>query len=55
MDTKRILDITLGSLALALAAPILVGAAIAMRLSGDRGPFLYRARRVGEGASVSPS
>ncbi len=24
---------------------------MAMRLSGDRGPFLYRARRVGEGAS----
>ena len=52
MDSKRILDITLGTLALALAAPILAGAAIAMRLSGDRGPFLYRARRVGEGAQV---
>ena len=50
MDSKRILDITLGSLALSLAAPILAGAAIAMRLSGDRGPFLYRARRMGEGA-----
>lgn len=52
MDTKRILDITLGSFALALATPILAGAAMAMRVSGDRGPFLYRARRVGEGAHV---
>ena len=25
---------------------------MAMRLSGDRGPFLYRARRVGEGARL---
>ena len=39
----------LGSLALVLAVPILAGAAMAMRLSGDRGPFLYRARRMGEG------
>ena len=52
MDTKRIMDITLGSLALAFAMPILAGAAMAMRLSGDRGPFLYRARRVGEGAHL---
>ena len=52
MDTKRILDITLGSLALAVATPMLAGAAMVMRASGDRGPFLYRARRVGEGASV---
>lgn len=52
MDTKRILDISLGSLSLALAAPILAGAAIAMCLSGDRGPFFYRARRVGEGAQI---
>jgi lipopolysaccharide/colanic/teichoic acid biosynthesis glycosyltransferase len=50
LDSKRILDITLGSLALCLAAPILAAAAIAMRLSGDLGPFFYRARRVGEGA-----
>ncbi len=52
MDSKRILDITLGSLALAVAAPILAAAAIAMRLSGDRGPFFYQARRVGEGARI---
>jgi len=49
LDSKRIIDVTLSSVALALAAPILAGAAIAMRLSGDRGPFFYRARRVGEG------
>jgi lipopolysaccharide/colanic/teichoic acid biosynthesis glycosyltransferase len=44
------LDLGLGSLALAVATPILAGVALAMRMSGDRGPFLYRARRVGEGA-----
>ena len=52
MDSKRVLDVTVGSLAMAVAAPILAGVAMAMRLSGDRGPFLYRARRVGEGASI---
>jgi lipopolysaccharide/colanic/teichoic acid biosynthesis glycosyltransferase len=52
LDSKRVLDITLGSMALAFAAPVLGVAAIAMRLSGDRGPFLYRALRVGEGATV---
>jgi lipopolysaccharide/colanic/teichoic acid biosynthesis glycosyltransferase len=52
VDSKRALDVTLGSLALALATPILAGVAMAMRLSGDRGPFLYRARRVGERASM---
>jgi len=52
VDSKRVLDVTVGSLAMALAAPVLAGVAMAMRLSGDRGPFLYRARRVGEGASI---
>lgn len=52
MNSKRVLDVTVGSLGLALATPILAGVAMAMRLSGDRGPFLYRARRVGEGASI---
>jgi lipopolysaccharide/colanic/teichoic acid biosynthesis glycosyltransferase len=46
------MDLTLGSLALAFAVPILAGVAMAMRLSGDRGPFLYRARRVGEGVHL---
>lgn len=52
MDSKRALDITIGSLALALATPILAGVAMAMRVSGDRGPFLYRARRTGERAEL---
>ena len=52
MDSKRALDVTVGLLALALATPVLAGVAMAMRLSGDCGPFLYRARRVGQGASV---
>jgi lipopolysaccharide/colanic/teichoic acid biosynthesis glycosyltransferase len=52
MDSKRALDVTVGLLALALATPVLAGVAMAMRLSGDRGPFLYRARRVGEGATI---
>lgn len=52
MDSKRVLDVTVGSIALAFAAPVLGGVAMAMRMSGDRGPFLYRARRVGEGATI---
>jgi len=49
MDTKRALDLGLGSLALAGALPVLLAVALAMRLTGDDGPFLYRARRVGPG------
>jgi len=52
VDSKRALDVTVGSLGLALAIPVLAGVAIAMRLSGDRGPFIHRARRVGQSASV---
>ena len=52
MGSKRTLDLILGSVALVIATPILVGVALAMRLSGDRGPFLYRATRVGEGARL---
>ena len=52
MDSKRALDVTVGSLARALATPLLVGVAMAMRLSGDRGPFLYRAQRVGEATRI---
>jgi lipopolysaccharide/colanic/teichoic acid biosynthesis glycosyltransferase len=52
VDSKRALDVALGSVGLAIATPILTGVALAMRLSGDRGPFLYRARRVGEGATM---
>ena len=49
LDSKRVLDATLGSLLLAGAAPVLAGVALAMRATGDRGPFLYRATRVGQG------
>ncbi len=52
MDSKRALDIVVGSVALLFAAPILLGVALFMRLSGDRGPILYRARRLGEGARI---
>src|SRR2546426_10858891 len=43
---KRPLDVALGLLGLALAAPLLAVAAIGIRLSSP-GPVLYRARRVG--------
>ena len=49
MTAKRLLDIGLGSLGLVVAAPILALIALAMRASGDRGPFLHRGVRVGEG------
>lgn len=52
MDSKRALDIVVGSLAFVMAVPILAGIALAMRLAGDRGPFLYRASRVGEGGAL---
>ena len=52
MDSKRFVDITLGSIALAAVLPALAAAALIMRASGDRGPFLYRARRVGEGTHM---
>lgn len=52
MDTKRVLDLSIGAVALVIATPVLVGVALAMRLAGDRGPFLYRAPRVGEGGKV---
>ncbi len=54
MHSKRVLDLILGCVALAVAVPILAGVALAMRLTGDRGPFLYRAPRVGErGATIT--
>jgi lipopolysaccharide/colanic/teichoic acid biosynthesis glycosyltransferase len=52
VSSKRVLDLVVGSVALVVATPILLAVAIAMRLTGDRGPFLYRARRIGEGARV---
>jgi lipopolysaccharide/colanic/teichoic acid biosynthesis glycosyltransferase len=49
VKSKRVLDLVVGSLALTASLPILVGVALAMRLSGDQGSFLFRAIRVGEG------
>ena len=45
----RSLDLIVGLLALAGATPILVVSAMAVWLSGDRGPIVYRAIRVGRG------
>ena len=42
LDSKRALDLSLGSVGLVVAAPVLALIAIAMRLSGDKGPFFYR-------------
>jgi lipopolysaccharide/colanic/teichoic acid biosynthesis glycosyltransferase len=47
---KRLLDIALAALGLALVAPVLALAALGIRLSSP-GPVLYRARRVGRGGS----
>jgi lipopolysaccharide/colanic/teichoic acid biosynthesis glycosyltransferase len=44
----RALDILIAALALALLSPVLLIAAIAIRL-GSRGPVLYRQRRIGRG------
>lgn len=52
MDSKRLLDLSVGSCALSAAVPVMVAVMLAMRLSGDRGPFLYGARRVGEGGRI---
>jgi lipopolysaccharide/colanic/teichoic acid biosynthesis glycosyltransferase len=43
---KRLIDLALGSFAFTLALPILVVAAVAVRVS-SRGPILFRQRRVG--------
>ena len=46
---RRAIDLVLATVALAACAPVIAWAAVAMRASGDRGPILYRAARVGEG------
>jgi lipopolysaccharide/colanic/teichoic acid biosynthesis glycosyltransferase len=48
MRSKRAFDLILGTFALVAVAPALAIIAVGMRLSGDHGPFLHRARRVGE-------
>jgi len=48
--SKRLLDLGLGSLAFVAALPVLAVIRVAMVASGDRGPFLFRATRIGEDA-----
>jgi lipopolysaccharide/colanic/teichoic acid biosynthesis glycosyltransferase len=52
MNPKRIFDLILGSIGLVAAVPLLTAILVAMRLSGDRGRFLFRAVRVGEHGAV---
>jgi lipopolysaccharide/colanic/teichoic acid biosynthesis glycosyltransferase len=52
VDSRRVIDLTIGPLAFIIALPVLAGAGLAMRLSGDRGPFLYRSPRIGEHGRV---
>ena len=52
MDSKRTLDLVVGSLGLALASPNLAGIVVATRLSRDPGPVIHRARRVGQDGRV---
>lgn len=45
---NRLLDLGLGFAGLVVAMPVAAATAVAMRVCGDAGPLLYRARRVGE-------
>jgi lipopolysaccharide/colanic/teichoic acid biosynthesis glycosyltransferase len=45
--SKRLLDLTVGGIGALIALPILLVSALAIKLS-DRGPVLYRQRRIGE-------
>ena len=47
----RLLDLTIGALALLLFSPLLAAAAVAIRLEGG-GPALYRQRRVGRDGEI---
>ena len=46
--SKRLLDLLLAGVGLILASPIIVGAAIAVRLRGGPGPVIFRQTRIGE-------
>jgi lipopolysaccharide/colanic/teichoic acid biosynthesis glycosyltransferase len=52
VDGKRQLDLVGGVALLVAAAPVMLGIALAMRATGDTGPVIYRARRVGERGST---
>ena len=45
--SKRVLDLSLGAVALAVSAPVLISVAIISRAAGERGPFFHRSARVG--------
>lgn len=45
---KRIFDVTASLALLAVAWPVMLGAAVMVKLYGGRGPVLYRQERVGE-------
>lgn len=51
-QASRLLDVGLGTFGLIMSVPVLALAALATRASGDRGPLLYRATRVGEGGCL---
>lgn len=46
------MDVVVGGLGLLVSLPILIGLRVWMWASGDRGPFLFRAKRVGEGGRL---
>jgi lipopolysaccharide/colanic/teichoic acid biosynthesis glycosyltransferase len=52
VTTKRVFDVVVCAMALVVAMPILAVIALAMRLTGDRGSFLFRASRVGQGGAT---
>lgn len=45
--TKRSIDVTVAGVALLLALPVLLAAALAIRINGGPGPILFRQRRAG--------
>jgi lipopolysaccharide/colanic/teichoic acid biosynthesis glycosyltransferase len=49
LDPRRVMDVVLGSMLLVAVTPVLAAAGVWMRLSGDRGPFLFRSPRMGAG------
>jgi len=50
--SKRVVDLALAWPILALALPVFAAVAVWQRLTGDRGPLLYRALRLGEGGRI---
>jgi exopolysaccharide biosynthesis polyprenyl glycosylphosphotransferase len=46
--SKRVFDLVLASIGLILAAPLMLAAAVSVRLWGGSGPILFRQARIGE-------